>query len=147
MSLPYENSTAGEKALGEIRKIVQQMGASKFGVADDWETGELRIGFELHGRSVELRASARGYAAAWLKEHPYTGRTRGTKADHERKALEKGEIAVYSILRDWLKGQIVAIECGVLTFEQAFLPHMVTSSGHRVVDLVERHKLLEAPKE
>lgn len=147
MSLPYENSTAGEKALGEIRKIVQQMGASKFGVADDWETGELCIGFELHGRRVELRASARGYAAAWLREHPYTGRARGTKADHERKALEKGEIAVYSILRDWLKGQIVAIECGVLTFEQAFLPHMVTSSGHRVVDLVERHKLLEAPKE
>ena len=57
----------------------------------------------------------------WLRRHPYSYHMRVMKADHERRALQKGQIAVYSMLRDWIKGQTVAIETGMLSFETAFL--------------------------
>jgi hypothetical protein len=48
----------------------------------------------------------RGYAARWLRVHPYNTRMRVSKIDYERRALEKGQTAVWSMLRDWIKGQI-----------------------------------------
>jgi hypothetical protein len=31
--------------------------------------------------------------------------------------LRQGHVAVNSILRDWVKGQMTAVECGILSFE------------------------------
>jgi hypothetical protein len=35
--------------------------------------------------------------------------------------LRQGDVAVNSILRDWIKGQVTAVECGILSFEVVFL--------------------------
>jgi hypothetical protein len=51
-------------------------------------------------------------------------------------ALEQGHVAVNSILRDWIKGQVTAVECGILSFEAVFMPYMLTSDGRR--PLIER---------
>lgn len=53
----------------------------------------------------------------YLKEYPWSGRIRVTHAQHEERAIAQGLIAVNSILRDWVKGQITAVECGILSFE------------------------------
>ena len=143
MSLPYENSTTGERALSDIQKLLRGFGCSKFGSMVDDEAKEIMVQFEYRGRPVSVRASIRGYAAAWLKEHPYTYRTKGSKTDHERKALQIASIAVYSILRDWIKGQITAIETGILTFEGAFLGSMLLSNGNTVLEEVEKQHLLQ----
>lgn len=29
------------------------------------------------------------------------------------------------MLRDWVKGQTTAVECGIMSFEAAFMPHML----------------------
>lgn len=145
MPLPYENSTSGERALGEIQKILRGFGCSKFGSMVDDDAQEIMVQFEYHGQPVSVRASIRGYAAAWLKEHPYTSRTRATKTDHERKALEIASTAVYSILRDWIKGQTTAIETGILTFEGAFLGQLLLSNGQTVLEHAQSAKLLKAP--
>ena len=142
MSLPYSNATSGDKALGEIQSILRRFGCKRFGSWLDFETGELTVQFERNGQVIELRASSRGYAAAWLKETPWTNRKQKTKAQWESDALEKGSVAVYSILRDWIKGQVTAIETGVLTFEGAFLSHMLLPDGRRVLDFAEDQKLL-----
>lgn len=143
MSLPYENSTTGERALSDIQKLLRGFGCSKFGSMVDDEAKEIMVQFEYRGRPVSVRASIRGYAAAWLKEHPYTYRTKGSKTDHERKALQIASIAVYSILRDWIKGQITAIETGILTFEGAFLGSILLSNGNTVLEEVEKQHLLQ----
>jgi hypothetical protein len=67
---------------------------------------------------VQIEASFEGYAAAWLRHHPYSPRMRITQAEYERRALEKGRVAVWSICRDLIKGQITAIETGILTFRR-----------------------------
>lgn len=61
--------------------------------------------------------------------------------DHEAKALKIGGIAVYSILRDWVKGQVAAIEIGMLTFEAAFLWHILLPSGQTMIEHVQQLKL------
>ncbi len=142
MSLPYENATSGDKAIGEIQKMLRAFGCQRFATGEDYESGELFIQFEHRGRQVQLKASAKGYAAAWLRAHPYGPRVRASRADHEAKALKIGGIAVYSILRDWVKGQVTAIEIGMLTFDAAFLPHILLPSGQTVIEHVQHQKLL-----
>lgn len=149
MSLPYENATTGTNAIQEIQKLLRTFGCQRFATGEDYETGELFIQFEHRGRKVQLKASARGYAAAWLREHPYGPRVRSTLSEHNAKALRIGGTAVYSCLRDWVKGQVTAIEIGMLTFEAAFLPHMLMANGQTVIDHVVSQKLLpqEVPNE
>lgn len=146
MSLPYENATSGDKAIGEIQKILRAFGCTKFGTGEDYETGELFVQFEHRDRRVMLKASAQGYAAAWLKAHPFGPRSKGNRADHEARALRIGGTAVYSVLRDWIKGQVTAIEIGMMTFDAAFLPHILLGDGSRVIEHVERQRLLPKPE-
>jgi len=145
MSLPYQNAQSGERALAEIQGVLRTFGCSSFGSMLDFETGELIVQFKWRGRTVDLRASANGYAAAWLKQNPYTSRRRSTKQDWERKAQEIGSTAVYSILRDWIKAQVTAIETGLLSFEAVFMPHMLLPDGSRLIEAMP--KLLGSPVE
>jgi hypothetical protein len=137
MALPYSTATSGEKALGEIQKILRGFGCNKFGSMTDDAAGELLVQFEYRGRKVSVKASVNGYAAAWLREHPWSSRTKSTKVQHERKARDIASVAVYSILRDWIKGQVVAIETGILSFEGAFLGQILLADGRTALDHVE----------
>lgn len=144
MGLTYENATSGGAALEDIRKLLTKFGCARFGTMTDQEHGELIVQFTYHGRDITAKASYKGYAAAWLKEHPYGPRTRGTKAAHEAKAIKQAEVSVCSILRDWIKGQVVAIETGILTFEGAFLGQILLPTGKTVLDAVMRSDMLPA---
>lgn len=148
MGLPYENATSGGAALEDIRKLLTKFGCARFGTMTDAEHGELVVQFTYRGRDVTAKASYRGYAAAWLKEHPYTNRMRGTQKEHERKALAQAEISVCSILRDWVKGQVMAIETGILTFEGAFLGQILLPNGRTVLEQAAETLLpaLEGPR-
>lgn len=146
MALPYENSTSGDKALAEIEKCLRRFGCTKFGSWMDYADAVLTVQFECRGRPVQVSVSGKGYAAAWLREHPYNpSRSRKTQAQHERQAFEQGMVAIYSILRDWIKGQVVAIETGVLSFEGAFLGQMMLPSGVTVLDHIQQQRLLPSP--
>lgn len=149
MPLPYENATSGEKALGEIQKLLRGFGCNKFGSMSDDELREIMVQFEYRGRMVSVKASIRGYASAWLRDKPYTTRMHCTKAQHEKKAMDVASVAVYSILRDWIKGQVTAIETGILTFEGAFLGQILLPTGRTVLEHVEQESMLpklEGPK-
>ena len=116
----------------------------------DDAAGEVLVQFEYKGRQCSVKASTKGYAAAWLRAHPYGPRSRTTKTQHERKALDIASVAVYSILRDWIKGQITAIETGILSFEGAFLGQILLGNGKSVLEHVTESKMLpvlEGPKQ
>ncbi|WP_237173000.1 hypothetical protein [Paracandidimonas lactea] len=145
MTLPYSTATSGEKALGEIQKLLRGFGCSKFGSMVDDAAGELLVQFEYRGQMVSVKASTKGYAAAWLKENPWNSRRSGTKQQYERKAMDIASVAVYSILRDWIKGQITAIETGILSFEGAFLGQILLPSGRTILEHAIENMLLRAP--
>lgn len=72
-----------------------------------------------------------------------TSRMRCSKAEYEAKALEIGSVAVYSILRDWIKAQVVAVETGLVTMEEVFMAHILLPSGKRMIEHAREAKLLE----
>lgn len=147
MSLPYESSSSGERAVNDMQKILRGFGCDKFGHMMDFANGELLVQFEYRGRNVSVKASIHGYAAAWLKEHPYKpSYSRCSKAEHEAKAKAIGATAVYSICRDWIKGQITAVETGMLKFEGAFLGQLLLPNGKTVLEHVEEKQLLPTPE-
>lgn len=146
MSLPYENATSGGAALEDIRKLLTKFGCERFGTMTDSGKGELMVQFSHRGRDVNAKASYKGYAAAWMREHPYSSRMRLTRQEYEKKALRQAEISVCSILRDWIKGQVMAIETGVLSFEGAFLGQIMLPNGKTIEEEVAKQKLLSPPQ-
>jgi hypothetical protein len=145
MALPYENATSGERAVKDMQKILRAFGCSSFGHMIDFANGELLVQFRYRDYPVSVKASVNGYAAAWLKKNPYSSRMRCTPEQHERKAKEIASVAVYSILRDWIKGQITAIETGLLTFEGAFLGQILLPTGMTVLEHTQANNLLPQP--
>jgi hypothetical protein len=133
-ALPYSSATAG--AYGEIERLLRGFGCRNFGVMNDWADGKVMVQFEHRGRMVSVHASWHGYARLWKLRHP--------KAS-EQACRKAGEKAVPSILRDWIKGQITAIEVGLMPFDQAFMPHMLCPDGTPLIKHVEK-LLLPAPK-
>ena len=138
MTMPYEGATSGMKARDEIVKILQRFGCQSVGFMDMFEEQALLLAFTHRGRQVQLKASAKGWAQAYLKERPYNSRSRGTRHTYEQKALAQGMIAVNSILRDWVKGQITAVECGILSFEAVFMPYMLAADGRPMLEHASR---------
>jgi len=147
MSVPYANASSGVKARDEITKLLQRFGCESVGFMDEFTEQSVMLAFKHRGRPVQLRASAKGWAAMYLKEHPWSGRMRGSRQDYERRAVAHGFVAINSILRDWVKGQITAVECGMLQFEAVFMPYMVTNDGRAVIDVLLSQNLLPPPRE
>jgi hypothetical protein len=125
------------KALDDLSQILTKFGCTTFGTMTNTELGEVMVQFTYRKRNVSVVASYHGYAAAWLKQHPYSSRIRCTQVEHERKAMAQAKISVCSILRDWIKGQVTAIEVGMLTFEGAFLGQILLPSGKTVLQECE----------
>lgn len=146
--IPYASASSGGAAREETSRLLQRLGCTAVGFMDDFAEKRVQLVFQHRGRQMCLQASARGWAAMFLKAAPWTSRRRCTREEWEEKALTQGSIAVSSILRDWVKGQVMAIETGVMSFDQAFLPYMLTRSGKPVHELIAEDPsfLLPAPE-
>jgi hypothetical protein len=133
------------KAREEVTKVLRRLGCEEIGFMDNFEKQEVLLYFKHRGRQVQLRASAKGWAQMWLKQNPWSYRHRTGRVDYEQAALRQGHVAVNSILRDWIKGQVTAIETGILSFEAVFMPHMLTNDGQLLIERVR--DLLPEPNE
>lgn len=94
---------------------------------------------------MQMHASAKGWAQAWLKENPWTYRHRTPRVEYEQAALKQGHTAVNSMLRDWVKAQVGIIECGILSFEAVFMLYMLTNDGRPLVERLKDTDLLPQP--
>lgn len=146
-SVPYASASSDMKAREEVGKILRRFGCESIGWMDNLQQHEVLLAFTHRGRAVQLRASAKGWAALYLKENPYSYRRTLSKTDYEQAALRQGHIAVNSILRDWIKGQVTAVETGILSFEAVFMPHMLTNDGRTLLERLPETNLLPKPEE
>lgn len=134
MTIPYATASSGLKAREEIQKILRHFGCESVGFMDQFDTKTVILAFTRGGRQIQLRASAQGWANAYLRENPWTDRRHSTKHEWEQAALDQGMIAVNSILRDWVKGQVTAIETGILVFDHIFMPFMLAADGRPLIE-------------
>lgn len=145
MGTPYAEATTGDNARGEITRLLRRFGCEQIGFMDDYESHAVILAFRHRGREMQLRASAQGWAALFVKENPWNGRRKSTEHQWKQRALAQGQIAVNSILRDWVKGQVMAIETGILSFEAVFAPYMLLGDGRTVIERLTSEGLLAAP--
>lgn len=143
--VPYSGATSGAKAREEIVNLLRRVGCDRIGFMDEYASGTVLLAFEHRGRPVQMRASAKGWAAWFLRENPWNAKRRSDKATYDRAALNQGMIAVNSILRDWCKGQVTAIECGLFPAEAAFFAHMITGNGQTMLERANEALLLPPP--
>ena len=144
-AVPYQNATSGAQARDEVTRILRRFGCTNVGFMDKFDEHALLLAFTHRGRDIQLLASAKGWAQMYVKAHPYNNRTRSTRIEYEQKALRQGGVAINSILRDWVKGQVTAVECGMLSFEAVFMPYMLTSDGRPLIERVMENKMLPPP--
>ena len=147
MGTPYARATSGVSARDEITKLLRRFGCEQIGFMDNYAEHEVLLQFDHRGRQTRLRASAKGWAALWLKENPYNYRHKGGENEHRAKALAQGHVAINSILRDWVKGQLMAVETGMLSFDAVFLPFMLTHDGRTISERADQLGLLPAGAE
>ena len=143
-AVPYASATSGAAAREEITKLLRRFGCEEMGFYDNFSDGCVMLQFKHRGRVIQLRASAKGWAAMYLKEHPWSSRCRSSRQDYEAGALQQGVVAINSILRDWVKGQITAVECGIMSFEAVFAPHMLLPDGRTLLDHAQENRMLPA---
>ena len=136
MNVPYASAISDMRAREEVKKVLRGFGCESVGFMDDYDRHEIILHFTHRGRAVQLRASAKGWAQMWLKQNPWTSRHRMSRVEHGQAALRQGQVAVNSILRDWIKGQITAIETGILSFEAVFALH--ADGGRQASDRASR---------
>lgn len=132
MTIPYEGVRPETNAILAIQKILNEFGCQAFGSMVDNDRQVVTVMFKWRDRQVQLEASWGGYAQLLITKS-------GWKRDE---ALKHAQRVVYSILRDWVKGQTTAVECGVMGFETAFLPHMLLKDGRRVIDAAQAAGIL-----
>jgi len=142
MGTPYAEATTGDNARGEITRLLRRFGCEQIGFMDNYEQHEIVLAFRHRGRNMHLRASAKGWAALYMKENPWNARRKSSQQMWQQRALAQGQIAVNSILRDWVKGQVMAIETGILSFEAVFAPYMILTDGRTVIERLTAEGLL-----
>ena len=73
MSVPYAHANS-EGARKEITDTLRRFGCESVGFMDDFEGKAVILAFRHRGRQVQLRASATGWAALYIKENPWSSR-------------------------------------------------------------------------
>lgn len=146
---PYAEARSGHAAREEITKTLQRFGCESVGFMDNFEDKSVTLAFKYRGQPVQLTASGRGWAKLYLNENPWNQKRHLSEKAYEQRWLDQGMIAVNSILRDWVKGQITAVECGILSFGAVFMPYMLTNDGRTLyerADEVNEMLAIEGPK-
>lgn len=147
MPVPYAGASSGHKARDEITRILKRFGCESVGFMDNFDDHSVMLAFRHRGKSIQLSASAEGWATMFLKTEPWNSRRQLSEHAYKQRALEQGMIAVNSILRDWVKGQVTAVECGILSFGAVFMPYMLTNDGRPLYQRVDEIGLIEGPKD
>lgn len=131
--IPYAQASSGsDRARGEVVRILQKFGCESVGFMDNFAMKTVILQFVYRGQQVSLEASAQGWANMYLDANPWNRRRALDEQAYKAKALYQGMIAVNCILRDWVKGQMTAVESGIARFDDLWLPYMVTHDGRTV---------------
>lgn len=128
--MPYAENTGVpvERSQAEIAKLLAKYNATQF--ATGWDETRAMLSFVAQGRLVRFLLA--------MPDHKARNR------DQEIRRRWRALVLV-------VKSKLTAVETGIETFEQAFLPHIVLADGKTVSDfllpqLAEAYERKEMPK-
>ncbi len=119
------------KSKAEIEDILQRYGAAGF--MSGWLDDRAMIAFQINNRQVRFVLPMPAKNSREFT-HSDTGRPRKPEAAHA--AWEQGCRQRWRALTLAIKAKLEAVECGIVTFDQEFLAHIVGPNGQTVGDQV-----------
>ena len=126
-----QTSVSVSRSKAEIEDILQRYGAGGF--MSGWMGDKAMIAFQMGNRQVRfiLPLPDRDDREFTTTE---TGRSRSKAAAHA--AWEQGCRQRWRALCLVIKAKLEAVECGIVTFDQEFLAHIITGNGMTVGEQV-----------
>lgn len=126
-------STAASKA--EIERIVERYGAT--GYVSGWQGDLAVIGFSMEGRQVRFNLPLPRRDDPEFCEYQQ-GRTTFVRVETEaQRRWEQACRQRWRALALLVKARLEAIECGISTFDDQFLPDVVLPGGKTVAETVK----------
>lgn len=141
MTSAYKNTTVPiARSQESIRKLLINFGVRGVQFSEDFETRNINVKF-----AKEVNGSIRTVSVSMIIPEPPSARRarsvsfRRGRMVYSKTAADRQEQmarATYRSLHDWLKAQFVAVEFGLLTFEDVFLSHFEWILPNGVVSTV-----------
>lgn len=125
-----DTAVSPERSRAEIEKVLARYGADAFSYA--YDDGRAAIAFRMRGRMVKL-----------MIPFPSEGELRLTPTGLRRSAAQVRQARDKELRRRWramalvVKAKLEAVESGIVTFEDEFLPHIVLPDGSTVGDWMQ----------
>lgn len=117
-----------ERSRNEIEKILRKYGADDFAYATNRNTGI--IAFTAQGRQVKFVLPLPDRASSRFTHHSRGRRTESAaEAEYEQAVRQKWRALVLIV-----KAKLEAVDAGIVTFEQEFLPHIILPGGQSVYE-------------
>jgi hypothetical protein len=111
----------------EIQKLLQKYGATKFGI--DWN--ELTIIFEIHQRKIKIKITPPQPSDRNIQ---FTPQRRKRTPDQIISALAQAKRQRWRALLLVIKAKLEAIEAGISTIDNEFLPYFILRNGQTLAD-------------
>jgi hypothetical protein len=133
--MAYESTKVPvDRSQGDIRKLLRGHGAEGYRFGEVSEIGEIfaSVEFVQGGHAVRMRVP---YKRADVKELQQRARRARSKTfdDLMEEAQEQEARRIWRVLHWNLKARLEAVEEGLETFVEAFLPHLVNRATGRTV--------------
>lgn len=119
---------SSERTLAELQRLLVRYGATRFAYA--FEPERASVGFQAHGRLVRFLLPMPRRDAAEFARTPRQGKPRSPAAAEA--AWEQASRQRWRALLLVVKAKLEAVECGISTFEEEFLAHLVLPNGETV---------------
>lgn len=129
MTYARDTEVTPERSRAEIERTLSRYGCAAFGYG--WQDDRAVVSFKAHGRFVQFMLpmpdpddSARNRSGARMS------------ATQARQAHEKAIRQRWRALALCIKATLEAVESGIVTFEEAFLAHILLPNGETVATLM-----------
>lgn len=126
-----QTSVPSDRSRAEIERTLERYGATTFQYG--WTEGRAMIGFVMDGRQIRFLLPLPDRDSLDFTQTP-TGRERSVTA--AREAYEQAVRQRWRALALMVKAKLEAVDAGIVTFEEEFLPHTVLPSGRTVAEEV-----------
>ena len=128
MSYAATTDVSVEKSQAEIQQIVRRYGAD--GYLSGWEADRAMVQFRAHARYVRFLLTLPNPS-----EKRFVFHSRGTRTpEAARKEWEQACRQKWRALALVIKAKLEAVDAGIVTFEEEFLPHILLPDGSTVYE-------------
>lgn len=127
-------SVGADRSRDEIERTLHKWGADQFMYGQQREPARAIVAFSHRGRQIKFTIDMPDREDPAFTTIPTTGKRRSESAafnNYEQAVKER-----WRALALVIKAKLVAVDSGVVTFEQEFLPYMVLPGGATVAETV-----------